>query len=229
MRRTSGDGGQTGVWKLGLVLALIAGSRSSAGAQMPGAPVLQNVWATPGAVGAFNFGGGSDGEVYAAAASWAPASSRFALSGGFGARRITSIGSRSVYGVRLAIPFGGGPTSAVGFAAFVGVGGSTTGKAAVPDSAQSTSEVPLGAAIGWRKTLGSTHGISVYASPSYVLLSGGSKKSGLVRGAVGADVGITPALGLTLGVEFGQTRGRAVGGPSGTSYGVGLAYAFGRR
>jgi hypothetical protein len=30
-------------------------------------------------------------------------------------------------------------------------------------------------------------------------------------------------------VEFGQTRVRAVGGPSGTLFGVGIAYALGRR
>ena len=30
------------------------------GAQLPGAPVLQNAWATPGVVAAFNYAGGSD-------------------------------------------------------------------------------------------------------------------------------------------------------------------------
>lgn len=204
-------------------------SLASAGAQMPGAPVLQNAWATPGIVGAVNFGGGSDGEVYAAAGSWAPASGRFELSGGFGSRHVTGAGSRGVYGVRLAIPFGGRPTSAIGFAVFAGAGGNVGGKSTAADSAASTSEVPLGAALGWRRSLGSNHGISVYASPSYVLFSGGDKSGGLVRGAAAADVGITPSLGLTAGIDFGQTRGRAIGGPSGTLYGVGIAYAFGRR
>ena len=200
-----------------------------AGGQMPGAPVLQNAWATPGVVGAIDFASGADGTVFAAAASWSPASGRMALSGGFGSRRITSIGSRSVYGLRLAIPFGGGPSSNVGFAVFAGAGGSGGGRRAVGDSIESKSEVPLGAAIGWRRALGATHGLSIYASPSYLLLSGGTKSGGLVRGAVGADVGLTTSLGLTAGVEFGQTRGRAIGGPSGTLFGVGLAYAFGRR
>jgi len=204
-------------------------SPTPAVAQMPGAPVLQNAWATPGAVGAVNFSGGSDGEAYALAASWAPTSSRFQISGGFGSRHITAIGSRSVFGVRLAMPFGAGAMSGIGFAAFVGAGGSEGGKTAVGDSVESTSEVPLGAAIGWRRALGAAHGVSIYASPSYVLFSGGTKSGGLVRGAVAADVGITPSLGFTAGIEFGQTRGRAIGGPSGTLYGVGLAYAFGHR
>jgi hypothetical protein len=204
-------------------------SLASAGAQMPGAPVLQNAWATPGIVGAINFAGGTDGQAYAAALSWAATSGRFELSGGFGSRRVTGAGSRGVYGARLAIPFGGGSTSNMGFAVFAGVGGSAGAKSTVFDSTASTSQVPVGAAIGWRRALGAAHGVSVYASPSYVFFSGGSKSGGLVRGAVAADIGITRSLGFTAGIEFGQTRSRAVGGPSGTSYGLGLAYAFGRR
>jgi len=196
---------------------------------MPGAPVLQNAWVTPGIVGAVNFGGGPDGQIYAAALSWAPASSRFQLSGGLGSRSLTGSGSRGVYGVRLAIPFGAGASSNLGFAIFGGAGGGSGGASNAADSSVSTSQVPLGAAVGWRRALGATHGVSIYASPSYVLYSGGSKSGGLVRGAVAADAGVTPSLGVTLGLDFGQTRPRAVGGPSGTLFGVGVAYAFGRR
>lgn len=221
----------TMVWLLerGAVAAisLVTLGAAVATAQMPGAPVLQNAWVTPGVVGAINFASGADGTVIAAAASWSATSGRFGLSGGFGSRRVTSIGSRSVYGVRLAIPFGG-QASTLGFAVFAGAGG-TGGGGTASDSTQSKSEVPVGASVGWRKALGASHGLSIYASPSYVFLSGGTKSGGLVRGAVGVDVGLTKAMGLTAGADFGQTRSRAIGGPSGAVFGVGLAYAFGHR
>ena len=187
--------------------------------------MLQNAWVTPGGVGAINFASGADGTVLAAAASWS--SVRFGLSGGFGSRHVTSIGSRTVYGVRLAIPFGG-QASNVGFAVFAGAGG-TSGGTTAGDSVHSKSEVPVGASIGWRRALGATHGLSIYASPSYLFLSGGTKSGGLVRGAAGVDVGLSKSLGLTAGADFGQTRSKALGGPSGAIFGVGLAYAFGHR
>ena len=204
--------------------------RRTSVAQIPGAPVLQNAWATPGLVGAVDFGGGPDGSVYAAAAAWAPASGRFQLCGGGGAQsRTGQKGSRGVFGVRAAIPFGSA-TGDIGFAVFAGVGGGNGGTSAFPDSISSTTEVPLGAAVGWRHTIGSNHGISVYATPAYVLFSGGSGSSrGVFRAALGSDIGVTSALGATLGVEFGGTRPRGFGGPSGTLYGVGVSSAFGHR
>jgi hypothetical protein len=132
-----------------------------------------------------------------------------------------------VYGFRLAVPFGG-KAGAFGFAAFIGAGGGSVNINAA-DSAASTSEVPVGAAVGWRRALGSKHGVSVYASPSYVFLSGGREHGNLLRGAVAVDVGITPSFGLTAGIDFGQTRAHDLGGPSGVLFGVGLAYAFGHR
>jgi len=93
----------------------------------------------------------------------------------------------------------------------------------------STGQFPIGAAVGYRKAIGSNHGVSVYATPSYVFFTGGTKTENLFRAAIGADVGITSSFGATAGVEFGQTRPRGFGGPSGTSYGVGVSYAFGRQ
>ena len=213
-------------WVTRAAVSLAAFSATVATAQMPGAPVLQNAWVTPGGVGAVNFASGNEGTVLAAAASWSAASGRFGLSGGFGSRHVTSIGSRSVYGVRLAIPFGG-QASNLGFAVFAGAGG-TSGTTAA-DSTHSKSEVPVGASIGWRRALGATRGLSIYASPSYLFLSGGAKSGGLVRGAAGVDVGLSKSLGLTAGADFGQTRSKALGGPNGAVFGVGLAYAFGHR
>jgi hypothetical protein len=208
---------------------------------MPGVPVLQNAWATPGIVAAANFGGGSDGSVYALAGGWTPGSGRFQFSGGVGTRSISGAGSKTVYGLRAAMPFGSS-SGTFGFAAFAGVGGGQavtrtaagtvkTGPAdtLAGDSTSSTTQIPLGAAIGWRRAIGSNHGLSVYATPAYVLFSGGTSTGGVFRVAVGADFGITSAIGATAGVEFGGSRPKGAGGPTGTTYGLGISYAFGRR
>jgi hypothetical protein len=202
----------------------------AAQAQMPGAPVLQNAWATPGIVAAVDIAGGSDGTVYAAAASWTPGSGRFQLSGGGGFRTVTGGGNGGVYGIRAAIPLGGASGS-FGFGAFAGIGGgSATHKTnAFVDSVANTAEIPVGAAVGWRHAIGATHGLSVYATPSYVFFTGGKKTDGLVRVGIGADVGITKAIGATVGADFGGTRPRGFGGPSGSLFGVGLSYALGHR
>ena len=224
------------LWAIRIAALLGVAIAGAADAQLPGAPVLQNAWATPGLVAAVNLGGGSDGSVYAAAVGWSPGSGRFQLSAGAGAQSRTGTGSKGAYGLRVAVPLGGA-SSAIGFAGFAGVGGGTGGSAkpasapslTITDSVSSTTEIPLGVAIGWRHAIGSNHGLSVYGTPSYVIFSGGSKSGGIMRAAVGADVGITNAIGATLGIEFGGTRPRGVGGPSSTLYGLGVSYALGRR
>jgi hypothetical protein len=144
-------------------------------------------------------------------------------------RSRSGAGSKSVYGVRLALPFGGA-SSAIGFGAFAGVGATSSGTATSPDSVASTTVIPLGVAIGWRHALGPTRGFSLYATPSYVFLTGGADSSGgLVRTAIGIDVGLAKAFGITAGVELGQSRTRTQGGPTGTLYGLGISYAVGRR
>jgi len=203
------------------IVTLVA---SSLGAQMPGAPILQNAWASPGVVGAIDYGGGN-GSVYAGALAWASATARFQLSGGFGARSQSGTGSNTVYGVRAAMPFGGA-ASPIGFGAFAGVGGGKTNKA---DSAASNTQVPVGVAVGWRRAVGASHGFSVYASPAYVFLTGGKKGGGVFRSGVGVDLGITRALGATVGAEFGAKRAAGLGGPTGTLWGIGVSYAFGKR
>jgi hypothetical protein len=224
-----------------IILAVVtSGMAWPSSAQIPGAPVLQNVWATPGVVGALDIGTGSGGSVYAAAGSWTPGSGRFELSGGLGYQRLGGgAGSRGVYGVRAAIPFGGA-TSTFGFGAFAGIGGGPSRVTAADtiftpggpqvtgiDSVTSTVQIPLGVSVGWRHAIGATHGVSIYASPSYTFFSGGNGGSGgLIRGAIGADFGITSKLGATVGFEFGATREQGFGGPTGSSFGLGLSYAF---
>jgi hypothetical protein len=132
------------------------------------------------------------------------------------------------------MPFGKA-TSSFGLAAFAGIGGSSARKTPSnappqsPDSVANTAEIPLGAAVGWRHSFGSTHGISIYGTPSFVFYTGGSHASNLLRFAIGADAGLTTRIGVTLGAEFGGTRPRGVGGPSGTLYGLGVSYALGSR
>lgn len=250
------------LWMLRIAAIAAVIVSASLEAQMPGAPVLQNVWATPNVVGAVNVGGGSDGTVYAAAGAWTPGAGHFQLSGGLGFASRAGRSSRAAYGARVAIPLGGA-SSSFGFAGFAGIGGGAGGagccgnKVAVPppgpgsfaDTTASTLQIPIGASVGWRKAIGSSHGVSVYASPYYEFfnsaswtattiegLSGtttvspaGSKTGGVVRVGLGADFGITTSLGATVGVDFGGTRARAFGGPSGSLYGVGVSYVFGRR
>lgn len=247
------------LWMLRIAAVAAVIVSASLEAQMPGAPVLQNAWATPNVVGAVNIGGGSDGTVYAAAGGWTPGGGRFQLSGGIGFATRAGLSSRAAYGARVAIPLGGA-SSSFGFAAFAGVGGGAGGKSVTvqppnpggvifPDTTASSLQVPVGASIGWRKAIGSSHGVSVYASPYYeyfnaaswtagtidgptgttTIGSAGSKTSSVVRVGIGADFGITSSLGATVGVDVGGSRPRAFGGPSGSLYGLGVSYAFGRR
>jgi len=231
-RRTSGAPRAGRLWLQLLRKGVSAGVAAlvlsaAAGAQMPGAPILQDAWATAGLVGAVNVGGGS-GSVYAGAVSWTPGAGRFELSGGLGFQSRTGLSSHTVYGLRAAIPFGGA-SSTFGFAAFAGIGGGSGRRSTSADSAANTAEIPVGAAIGWRHALGASHGLSVFASPAFVFFTGGAKSGGLFRSGLGADFGITASLGVTAGVDLGGSRANAVGGPSGVLYGVGLSYAFGRR
>jgi hypothetical protein len=71
--------------------------------------------------------------------------------------------------------------------------------------------------------------LSVYATPSYLFFAGGADNTGVVRAAIGLDVAVARAVGLTAGVEFGQTRTREEGGPTGALLGFGVSYAIGRR
>lgn len=231
------------LWAVRAIAAIaIAAVASSAEAQIPGAPVLQNAWATPGIVAALNYSGSSGENVFAGAAGWSPGSARFQLSGGVGYQTQTDFSGRAVYGARVAMPFGG-KASSFGFGAFAGVGGGPARKMkvgvpapgdgfdsiTVTDTLASRTQIPLGASVGYRRTIGSNHGISIYATPAWVIYSGGAKTDGLFRAAIGADIGITSALGATVGVDFGATRAKELGGPSSAQYGIGVSYALGKR
>ena len=225
-------------WLWALRIAAIAAVvlAASSGAQIPGTPTLQNAWAAPGAVAAFDFGGGPDGQTYAAAVSYVPSSAKVLLAGGYGWRNGLGTSQSGVYGLRLAFPFGSS-TGSFGFAAFAGVGGGpqvtvhqVRGPAFLIDTlSSSTTQIPIGFSVGWRRFFGGSQGFSIYATPNYVFYSGGTSNTGLMRVGIGGDIAISPALGVTLGVDFGGTREAVFGGPSGVLYGVGVSYAFKRR
>ena len=251
MYDASFDGSSDGIrarwlWRGPLRLAAILGvlMATSSVAQIPGTPTLQNAFVAPSGVAAFNFGGGPVGQTYAAALSYAPASAKVLFAGGYGWRNGIGTTQSGVYGLRLAFPFGGA-TSDFGFAAFAGVGGGpqittshtvliASGNGAVQrtviiDTLSSTTEVPIGLSIGWRRFFGGSQGFSIYATPNYVFYSGGTANGNLFRLGLGSDIAVSPVFGVTLGAEFGGTRKAALGGPSGVLYGVGASYAFKRR
>ena len=228
------------LWALRISAAILVIVASSAGGQMPNTPVLQNVWANPGMVAAFNLAGGSSGSLYAAAGTWSPPAARFQLSGGIGVQSQTAgTGSSAAYGVRIAMPLAS-PDARFGFGFFAGVGGGGGGTKRMildslghVDSTQTVgTRIPVGASLGWRQGIGASHGFSLYTSPMVVFSSGGSQSRSVFRVSVGADAGITSSMGLTAGLEMGgggSSGGKTSGAGTGTLYGVGLSYAFGHR
>jgi hypothetical protein len=95
--------------------------------------------------------------------------------------------------------------------------------------------LPAGIAAGYRRALGETRAISVYGSSFYGwtrLTSdvGGAEKvsKGLIRFSGGLDVALTPGFGVTIGYEAGATADADEPGPTGSVFGIGLSYAFGR-
>jgi len=211
-------------FRLAAIAAVVLAASSEG--QIPGTPTLQNAWAAPGGVAAFDFGGGPEGQTYAVALSYAPSSAKVLLAGGYGWRNGSGTSQNGVYGLRLAFPFGSA-TGSFGFAAFAGVGGGP--QLTTRDTLSSTTQVPIGLSVGWRRFFGGSQGFSIYATPNYVFYSGGMENGNLMRVGIGSDIAISPAIGITLGVDLGGTRRAALGGPSGVLYGVGVSYVFKRR
>lgn len=206
------------------------------GAQLPGAPVLQNAWANPGITAAANVGSGRGSRVAALAAAWAPGSGRFQVSGGIGMRD-AEVGGRGVaIGARAAVPvvsFAGG---ALGVAGFAGIGSAREPDALVDplgDKGGTFTQVPIGAAVGYRRAFGFIRGLSVYGAPFYsynrLVVGDSSVSSGAFRFSLGADVGITSRIGVSVGAEMGAAAKVGKPGPPGTVWGLGASYALGRR
>jgi hypothetical protein len=215
---------------LATVLFATAGAPALA-AQLPGLPVLQNAFAGPGLAAAVNAGGGSGGTAYAAAVGWAPGSARFQVSVGAGVL-VSESETGGAFGIRAAVPVFQMMNGALGIAAFGGIGGAQGPR--VAGGRVGLGQGPLGASVGYRRALGATRGFSVYAAPALVFyrndLGDDTRSAALFRVSVGGDFAVTRAIGVTAGVEAGAQRsGDDRAGPSGTIWGVGVSYAFGRR
>jgi hypothetical protein len=211
-----------------LPIATLAFLVDTARAQMPGSPVLQNAWANPGITAAINVSNLGGASSYAGAVGWAPGTARFQLSAGVGAQTRSNSSTSAVYGARLNIPVKGAPTSSLGISVFAGYGAISGGTI---DTSVTKALIPIGATVGYRRAIGDTRGISIYASPVYEAVNrgGGASNASVFRGAVGLDVGITSAIGLTLGAEFGGHQSDGSGKPSGTAFGGAISYAIGAR
>ena len=204
-------------WLAAAALTLAA---SSAFAQMPGAPVLQNAWAAPGMVVALDIAGGN-GSAYGGAIGWAPSSGRFQLSAGAGAHSPKGGSSRAVYGARAAFPVMQMMAGKLGFSGFVGIGG---GAAKTGDTTSSKTIVPVGVGVGYRQAIGTAgRGISAYLDPNYQYHSGTAGNKGYFRVGGGVDIGVSARFGVTLGFESGATAKAGEVGPGGSLYGVGLS------
>lgn len=191
---------------IGVASALLA--LSSASAQIPGAPVLQNAFANPGLAFAANFGGGGGQSLFALAAGWGLGSGRILLSGAAGAQR-SNEATRGAYGARASVTAWTSAGGGLGAAVFAGAGGAprTRNDAGMTNPAIFT--IPAGVTAGYRRNMGANRGISAYVSPMYRWArvstdNSGTASEGNFRLAVGLDFSFNPSLGVTAGAEMGS-------------------------
>jgi hypothetical protein len=212
-----------------LVLLGVAAVARPVHAQMLGVPVLQNGFSNPGFTAAVNYGTAQDVRGYGLAAAWAPVSGKFQVSGGVGGYDPDDGKTWVTYGGRVGVPltmFTGNGN--FGVAPFAGLGGANREGTAII-------HFPVGVAGGYRRALGVTRALSVYASSFYGWTKVTSDvagvetvSKGLIRFSGGVDVAVLSKLGVTIGYEAGQTADAGEPGPTGSVFGIGLSYAFRR-
>jgi hypothetical protein len=207
-------------------LAVASLAASTALAQMPGVPVLQNAFANPGLTIAINYGRADELQGYAGAVAWAPTSTRFQVTGGFGAIDPDPGDRTSAWGARAAVPITQSMAAGkLGIGAFAGVGGAS-------QEGVSLLHVPAGASVSWRMRLGDRRGVSIYAAPFYSWMRASvddeSTSTSLFRASFGLDIAVVPALGITVGYELGQTADADEPGATSGVFGVGVSYALRR-
>jgi hypothetical protein len=89
--------------------------------------------------------------------------------------------------------------------------------------------VPAGISVGWRRPIGKTRGVSVYAAPFYQwtrLDSGVVESVNSFAGSAGVDFALSPSVGVTLGAEVGSSNGSE---RSSASFGAAVGFAPGRK
>ena len=214
------------VARVAAALGAVVLATSEALAQMPGIPVLQNAFANPGLTIAINYGSGDNLRAYGGAVAWAPNSTRFQVTGGFGAINPDPGDRTTAWGARAAVPIVQSMAAGkLGIGAFAGVGGAS-------QDGTSLLHVPAGASLSWRMRLGDRRGVSIYAAPFYswmrTKIDDESNSTGLFRASFGLDVTVISSLGLTIGYELGQTADDGEPGATGGVFGVGVSYALRR-
>lgn len=208
-------------------MAMLAALTTSAAAQVPGAPALQNAFHNPGLAFAANFGSGTGQSFFGAAAAYG-LGGRIQVSGAAGAQRVNG-STRGAYGLRAAASLWTSSSGAIGAGGFVGIGGAPSTRVNGITTNTAITNIPVGVSVGYRRSIGTTRGVSVYGSPLYRWTrsdsTGTVTSRGSMRGAVGLDFAWSPSLGITAGGEFG--------GKSGTSdtglFGVAISFVPGRR
>ena len=212
----------------GLLSLALAAASGDCIAQMPGQPVIQNAFSNPGVTIGANFGRAQDQDVsgFAGAMAWSPSTGRFQISAGAGVVKPGEGDGVFAWGARAMLPIALHKLGdSFGIGMFVGAGGAT-------DNGANQLNATPGATIGYRRALGSTRGISVYAAPFYswsridagdVAVRGGS-----FRVSFGVDVTVVRSIGLTVGYETGAEADEGDAGPLGDVFGIGLSYALRR-
>lgn len=199
-------------WRPGIpgsLLIALALSASTATAQVPGLPVLQNAFSNPGLAFAANLGGGSGQSFYGGAAAWGLSSGALTVSGAAGAQRANDA-SRGAYGARIAARVWTSAGGSLGLGGFAGFGGAPRTRAGSVVTNPAIATIPVGLSAAYRRSLGSSRGLSAYVSPLYRWTrvdSGTVLTSGTIRFAAGLDFSISSSIGVTFGGEFGGSSG----------------------
>jgi len=212
---------------LGRIMLMTSACAAAAGAQVPGAPVLQNAFANPGWAVAANIGGGSGQTFYGLATAMGLMTGKLQLSGAAGVAHSNNA-SRGGYGARASFSAWSTSGGALGVGAFAGIGGAPRTRTNNVVTNPAELNVPAGLSIGYRHAFGS-HGVSAYASPFYKWVrsdNGVVTSTGQFRGSLGVDVGLSTSLGLTLGGEMG---GKSATGTGSSSFGAAISFVPGRR
>lgn len=203
-------------------LLLAAVAAPPARAQIPGLPTLQSPFAAPQIAVGVNVGRAEDVTVAGIAAAWTPASARIQLSAGVARVSLDPEGAGYAAGARGYVPIRTFRGGALAVGALAGAGSQRVEEVTVYSA-------PVGASVGYRRALGATRAFAVYAVPfySYTGVRTPDASTFLFRYALGADFALLPNVGVTLGLEGGQTPAFGDPGVRGQTLGAGVSYAFG--
>ena len=219
---------------------------TSAGAQAPGLPVLQGAFLGPGLAAAINVGRASGRTGTLAAVGFGTRRGRAHLDLGAGIEGGSTPGydgSALTYGARIAVRALQLFDERVAVTPFLGFGStrakvSNVAAAGPPVTARDTGrtlqtdQIPAGVAVGGRLAIGE-RAVALSVAPFYTRYRQSGLTTEATRGRVRIagvfDAAVTERIGLTFGIEAGQTSGGGQPGPTGTQVGGGLSFAFGRR